>query len=30
MKPILFILSAIVGSILFSCKENDKTVKEEK
>jgi hypothetical protein len=30
MKPILFILSAVVGSVLFSCKENDKTVKEGK
>lgn len=30
MKSILFILSAIVSSFLFSCKENDKTIKEEK
>ncbi len=30
MKSTLFILSALVCSLLFSCKENDKTVKEKK
>lgn len=30
MKSKLFILSALVCSVLFSCKENNKTVKEEK
>ena len=30
MKPKLFILSALVCSVLLSCKENNKTVKEEK